>query len=278
MPSQLQCDMSWKSRPYAMVVCRILEWERSRIQSDLLPGLMHNRPSGRCTESEKQDRADDRDIGHVDSLCPGVPRPSLGPSVPSSMPSSNPSSRQPSLGPSQFPPQTPSPQPPFPPNGFYPNGNRGVSQPVPGFTPRNNFRRKSSGTSTMTTTTTTTFDQNAHNQLNGRPQSMQPRSNVAFPMPSPAPGLQRAQTGRTIESDYTNTIPPSPNDSTDDRSRFTQSEIGHGDMTNRYSTGTMATFGRWDKDLRMAMAKGDGSSPVSLSSRTVAVDAELTYR
>lgn len=208
--------------------------------------------------------ADDRDIGYVESLCPGVPTPGLtpAPSFGPSLPSSNPSSRQPSVAPGQISTLTPSPQPPFPPNGFYANGTgqRAVSQPVQGFTPRNDFRRKSSGTSTMTTTTTTTFDQHAHaqNQLNARPQSMQPKSNVAFPTATPAPALQRAGTGRTLE---TNSVPQSPVESIEDRSRFVKSDMGHGD-DKRYSTGTTATFGRWDKDLRMAMAKGDGASPV----------------
>lgn len=211
--------------------------------------------------------ADGRDIGYVESLCPGVPAPGLtsNPSFAPSLPSTNPSSRQPSVGPGQIPATTPSPQPPFPPNGFYANGNqRAVSQPIQGFTPRNDFRRKSSGTSTMTTTTTTTFDQNAHaqNQLNARPQSMQNWPNVAFPTASPAPALQRSGTARTVETEYS--VPQSPIESADDRSRFARSEVGHGDDSKRYSTGTTATFGRWDKELRMAIAKGDGSNPVRL--------------
>lgn len=204
---------------------------------------------------------DRRDIGYVESLCPGVPPPpGLTPSLGPSLPNSTPSSRQPSVAPGQIPALTPSPQPPFPPNGFYANANgqRTASQPIQGFTPRNDFRRKSSGTSTMTTTTTTTFDQQAHaqNQLNARPQSMQSKPNVAFPMASPAPALQRSSTGRMREADHS--VPQSPVDSNDDRSRFIQSpDMGHRDDPKRYSTGTTATFGRWDKDLRMAMAKGD---------------------
>ena len=85
--------------------------------------------------------------------------------------------------------------------------------------------------------------------------------NVAFPSASPAPVLQRSTTGRTVDSGYT--APSSPIESLDDRARFAKSDLGHGDFDKRFSSGTTATFGRWDRDLRMAITPGEQSNPVS---------------
>ena len=80
---------------------------------------------------------------------------------------------------------------------------------------------------------------------------------VGFPNANPAPPLIRSKTGRTIESDHTTA--PSPRESFDG-ARYTKSDVGHGEPSvydNRFSTGTTATFGMWDRDLRKAIAKPD---------------------
>ncbi|WWD19518.1 hypothetical protein CI109_103979 [Kwoniella shandongensis] len=193
-----------------------------------------------------------RDIGHVDALCPGIPNSTA--SSPGMFPTSNPVT--PPLGQRT--------------NGIvpresYPNNNAGYPpqsqyqpQIIQGFVPRTERRQSFATTATTDTTTTATHEFGGagggpQRSLSGRGYNTMPnqRRDVAA-FPSPNPSRPRS----------TETTPASPVDSLQER--FTQSEIGHGsgveDYNKRYSTGTSATFGRWDKGLRSAMEPGAGGA------------------
>lgn len=179
---------------------------------------------------------------------PTANTPSTIPSRPTSVGTPPHSGFVPNLQP--FPAAQASPQPPFPPGGFYPGGQqpRNVSQPVQGFVANDNWRRKSSG-STITTTTTATYDQH---QANGRPQSMQYKSGTPNPpSASSTPGLGRSGTVKTYDS---NLAPSSPIESIDEQRSVIEYPSA---QNNRYSSMTSNTFGPWDGDLRKTMVKGD---------------------
>jgi len=209
-----------------------------------------------------------RDIGYFDVLCPGQPEPS--------------DSISPAKSSTSGPPQirlTPSPNMNGnPPNNLVNQSTCYPSFPVPqpqvqGFA-LDGMRRRSSGTSATTMTTTGDYDP----QPNGRPYSTVPasRQNLAFPNPHPAPHLSRSGTGRSIDISGYSTSMTSPSESAQEHERYTQSDAGHGEGNKRNSTGTTATFGRWDQGLKLAMGQDDGldavteRSPVSLALLAVA--------
>ena len=211
-------------------------------------------------------RADGRsDIGYVEPLCPGAPRPapksSPGIQSVSSIPTSSSSPRPTSSGqPSFLTNFSPSPQPAYPPGSAPPpiqadtmsytptrfDPSRPATfagHPTPliqGFTPSNNFQRQPStgSTSTNTTTTTTTAA--------GRPYSAAPIPNPTFPVPAPSAFTPLKQEP---------TSSPLMSSGSHDRS-----SDSHDSRSKRYSTATAATFGRWDQDLHNAMSPG---GPVS---------------
>jgi len=198
-----------------------------------------------------------RDIGYFDALCPGQ----LGPST--SSPSLRPTSTPSSPGQVHL---TPSPN-------ALPNGSSSniVSRPpssfpmpqpqIRGFVAREDLRRQSSGTSATTATTVNEFNP----QPNGRPYSTFPasRQNLSFPNPNPAPRLSRTGTARSIGTSTYSGVQSSPSHSAQGHERVTQSDIGHDDRSNRYSTGTSATFGKWDNGLKIAMGQEDQLDAVS---------------
>ncbi|WWC64437.1 uncharacterized protein I303_107047 [Kwoniella dejecticola CBS 10117] len=192
-----------------------------------------------------------RDIGHVDTLCPSPPPAAPTPRPIDSTPFSG---SQPDLPPNARPNQNhlnaPLPQ-------QRPTSGAG-SQPLnQGFEPRQGYHRQSSSTSDSTFTTTTTnyntneFGMTPQNSQH-RPYATMPTSpgqrhaNVMFPNPQPS------QRPRSV-------TPTSPSmQSGEPEERYAQSDAGHDTGNNRYSTATMATFGRWDKGLRNAMGSGQG--------------------
>ena len=187
-----------------------------------------------------------RDIGHVDRLCPGLPNGDQPRQVSGPIINSPP---QPAFAPTS--------RPPFPRPGTYGQDqpprstSYPISQPVQGFVARDDLRRKSSDTSTMTTTTGTTYDVSAQNQTN-RVLSVSNRpGGLMFPSPHPAGELMRSATERTTDTYVTSPSSPPP----ETQETHTRSEGGHGDeQAKRYSSGTAATFGRWDHDLHKAIA------------------------
>ena len=126
-----------------------------------------------------------------------------------------------------------------------------VLQPqLRGFVAGNDMRRRSSGTSTATMTTTTDFSP----PPNSRPYATAPvgRQNLAFPTPNPAPRLSRAETGRSVDTSLNSITRTSSSHSAQGHGRVVQSDVGHEDVAKRFSTGTAATFGKWDIGLQSA--------------------------
>jgi hypothetical protein len=232
--------------------------------------LERSKPSGKHQCSGKAGASSKlrhrRDIGHFDALCPGPP----GGNVPSPGPPSRPDSSSPGLVPNQIQRLTPSPglpngAPSFPPGTqqWSPSFPAAQQQPIQGFIPRDDSRRKSSGTSVTTTTTTTTapdFGPTA----NGRTFSTAPnRASVTFPSANPAGGLRRTAS-QAYSIDTSLQSPSLPVDSYPER--MAHSELGHGEeRSTRYSSGTTATFGRWDMGLKSAMEEEEGLNAVSAS-------------
>ncbi|WVR07797.1 hypothetical protein IAU60_004840 [Kwoniella sp. DSM 27419] len=208
-----------------------------------------------------------RDIGYVEALCPGVTRPSSMQSYPSY------ASGQDSV--QSTPPMSNRDSHPYPPTSFSPRDpSAGALQPVQGFVPRDDLRRRSYATSFSSESASTIGPggdfgvmpagggptargyQTVPNQQSGGYM----RGSVAFPDPRPAPSGVKALSTRSV-------TPTSPVQPRDDRDGFSQSEMGHGTppgpvVDNRYSTSTMATFGRWDRGLRAAIDDDAGEGTV----------------
>ncbi|KAK8853104.1 hypothetical protein IAR55_003805 [Kwoniella newhampshirensis] len=190
-----------------------------------------------------------RDIGHVDALCPGVPRSTA--SSPGLFPASDPATPPISQRPTGA-----TARDTYSPNQIgYPPQSQYQPQNIQGFVPRNERRQSFATTATTDTTTTATheFGGPPQRSSSGRGYNTMPnqrRDMVTFPSPNPS------------RPRSTETTPASPVDSLQER--FTQSELGHGsrpdDYNKRYSTGTNATFGRWDKGLKSSMESGSGAA------------------
>ncbi|WWC91572.1 uncharacterized protein L201_006518 [Kwoniella dendrophila CBS 6074] len=206
-----------------------------------------------------------REIGRVDALCPTIPKPPPPP-----------------------PPIDPTPftgsQPDLPPNARYINNdhNNLSSGPPPqrstsatyqpiqqqqsdnqGYDPRQSYQRQSSSNSNSTFTTNNTnynnfgMTPNQNRQYSTMPTSpTQRRPDVMFPTAQPLSGERPRSitpTSPTVES------------SGGVQDRYVQSDTGH-DNSSRYSTATMATFGRWDKGLQNAMVSGQQGQGIVTSS------------
>jgi hypothetical protein len=210
-----------------------------------------------------------RDIGYVESLCPAPPGggPGLFPGSPP-RPDSSAQSRQ-STQPNSLAssPGLPNGAPSFPNSAQNRQGSspyqQGPFQPTQGFVPRGeDWRRKSSGTSITTTTTATTAPgPDFTPQGGGRGYATAPnRNSVAFPAPQPAGGLRRSAS-QAYSTDTSLQDPTSP--VSDVQERLAQSDMGHGedrDRSNRYSSATAATFGRWEGSLRAAPEEDEGTT------------------
>ncbi|WRT70357.1 uncharacterized protein IL334_007355 [Kwoniella shivajii] len=205
-----------------------------------------------------------RDIGYVEALCP---KPASPPPKPPPIDSTPFSGSQPDLPPGSTP---------YPPTAFTPPRTSSQQQ---GFIPRQDFQRHISGNTlnSINTFSTTTSGPGefglipgqshrpyitmplSHGQGQGQGQGHR-RGEVLFPNPQPARPRSITPTSPTIES-------------SGDHERYAQSDVGH-DNASRYSTATMATFGRWDNGLKNAMVSpgidggGTMASPTSSDNTT----------
>ncbi|WWC94724.1 hypothetical protein V866_001572 [Kwoniella sp. B9012] len=189
------------------------------------------------------------DIGRVNFLCPDIPQPSPPPRPIDSTPFSGPQPDLPpnarfsgnslSSGPGYFPPQRPA-------AGSY--NQQQQQQPIQGFDPRQPYQRHASSNSASTFTTTNTHT----NEFGMTPTPTQNRPYTTMPT---SPGQRRPEAMfPTAQPRPRSTTPTSPTlDSASGHERYVQSDAGHDTSSNRYSTATMATFGRWDKGLKNAL-------------------------
>ncbi|WVW86011.1 hypothetical protein I302_108049 [Kwoniella bestiolae CBS 10118] len=225
---------------YALEVKAVMEGIRDKIEvGDIMytVGVFDRNTSDQAT----------RDIGRVDSLCPDIPQPSPPPRPMDSTPFSG---SQPDLPPnarfngnlkppSNFPPSRP---------------NSGVfqlqqpQQQVQGFDSRLPYQRHSSTNSASTYTTINT-------QTNEFGMTPTPTQNRPYGTMPTSPGQRTPEVMfPTAQPRPRSSSPTSPaRESSGGHDRYVQSDVGHDANSNRYSTATMATFGRWDKGLKNAM-------------------------
>lgn len=184
-----------------------------------------------------------KDIGHYEPLCPDIP----GAEKP-------------------LPPRTSSIQSQPRTNGIPPSSYIRPNQQsmIQGFTPRNH-RRQSSLTSVTTDTTTTATTathelgagvggSNSQRPFHTMPSIQRRTDVVAFPDPHPA-RPRSTEPKWPVES-----LMPE---------RHAMSEAGHGaDDCSRYSSGTAATFGRWDLGLQTSIMSVHNRTNSDLTQKT----------
>ncbi|OCF61136.1 hypothetical protein L486_00780 [Kwoniella mangroviensis CBS 10435] len=228
---------------YALEVKAVMEGIRDKIE---INGIMYTVGVFDRNTAEQATG----DIGRVDFLCPDIPQPSPPPRPIDSTPFAGP---QPDLppnarfngnsllpGPGYFPSQRPT-------SGSY-NQQQQPQQPMQGFDSRQPYQRHASSNSASTFTTTDTQT----NEFGMTPTPTQNRSYATMPT---LPGQRRPEAMfPTAHPRPRSVTPTSPtHDSASGHERYVQSDAGHDTSSNRYSTATMATFGRWDKGLKNAM-------------------------